>query len=178
MTTLAISGSRSATPQMIRYAWHVVQRAAQRGLIVATGDNPRGVDRTIAEACRFYGVRHLVYGIDPEPRFGDYGQYTQLTDWSYTEPGIIPPGHSETDFIKPIGPVKRRDLFHARDRHLIDTTDWFMAIWDGVSEDSGTYRAYRYAESKPAASLNRWLVQPVEGQMQITKCSILRVSMR
>ena len=158
-TPVALSGSREASSLMLDYTDEVVRRLAKGRFVVLSGDNPQGVDLAIAKACRRYRVFHNVYGIDPQPRFGDYGQYNQLTDWERIN------GFD--------GTPTRKQLFTARDYHMIDQARVFLGIWNGTS--SGTENAYNYAVSRFPKLQACYLVKPTEGIMKYHRWKVWSV---
>jgi hypothetical protein len=121
---LFISGSRQASPSMIRYARRAVQRAGQLGWVVLVGDNPNGIDPAVVAACDEHSVDVLVAGIADRPRNGGsaHGEYVQCPAHTYKE----------------------------RDRYLADLADEGLFIWNGRSP--GTKAAYDYMVTlgKPA----------------------------
>jgi ribonuclease HI len=132
---LLINGSRDASPALLRLARQAVERARAHGWLVLVGDNPRGVDAAVIDACDALGVNVLVFGVAPRPRKGSQRPETYWqVDVSRRE---------EEDF----GLLA---AYATRDRYMIDLADRVLALWDGTSR--GTKAGYDYAvkSGKPA----------------------------
>lgn len=122
---LFITGSRQATPAMLRTAYRAVQRAKEHGWAVLTGDNPQGVDAAVVRACDRLGVDVTVIGIARRARNGDSerpnSRYICYQTSSYTQ----------------------------RDRYLAGMADRGLFIWNGASRGTKTVHDYMATLDKP-----------------------------
>jgi ribonuclease HI len=132
---LLITGSRDASPAMFHLARQAVERARANGWLVLVGDNPRGIDATVIDACDALGVNVLVFGTAARPRKGSQRPET------YWQVDVSRP--EEEDF-------STFAAYAARDRYMIELADRVFAIWNGTSR--GTKAGYDYAikSGKPA----------------------------
>ncbi len=125
---LLITGSRDTSPALLHLARQAVERAKAQGWLVLVGDNPRGVDAAVIDACDDLGVNVLVFGIAPQPRKGS------RRPESYWQVDIT--RREEDDF-------SLLAAYAARDRYMIDLADRVFALWNGTSR--GTKAGYDYA---------------------------------
>ena len=134
-THLLIAGSRSATRDMLDYARRAVQRAHDLGWTIIVGDNPKGVDMAVVQACRRLKARVIVAGITNFPRnYGcKHGSYVKVTRDLYRGAG----GDLLTGYT-------------ARDRWMVDNCQRSLFIWNG--ESPGTKAGYEYALQRGKAA--------------------------
>jgi hypothetical protein len=134
---LLITGSRHATPEMLDMARRAVTRAKANGWLVLVGDNPRGIDAAVINACDASGVNVLIFGTAARPRKGSQRPETYWqVDVSRRE---------EEDF-------STFATYAARDRYMVELADRILAIWNGTSR--GTKAGYDYArQAKKIANL-------------------------
>lgn len=127
-TRILIAGSRYASRDMLTYAKRVVQRAHQLGWTILVGDNPRGVDRAVVEACRALKARVIVAGLADFPRNGGckHGQYVKV----------------ERDLYLGAG-GRYLNGYTVRDRWMVDMVQHAAFIWNGDSP--GTLAGHEYA---------------------------------
>src|SRR5712692_6595732 len=132
---LLIAGSRHASQEMLQTARQAVARAKANGWMVLVGDNPKGIDAAVIDACDEMGVNVMVFGVAAHPRKSSQhpGSYWRV-DTKFEPDGDYMPGKAYTE----------------RDRYMIDLCDRAFFIHDGVSH--GTKAGYDYAVSvtKPA----------------------------
>jgi hypothetical protein len=132
---LLIAGSRHASPEMLQTARQAVARAKANGWMVLVGDNPKGVDAAVIDACDEMGVHVMVFGVAAWPRKGSKraGSYWRV-HVKFEQDADYIPGSAYT----------------ARDRYMIDLADRCFFIHNGLSR--GTQAGYDYAVSraKPA----------------------------
>jgi hypothetical protein len=132
---LLIAGSRDASPDMLRTATQAVARAKANGWLVLVGDNPRGVDAAVIDACDKMGVNVMVFGVSAQPRKGSRreGSFWRVDTKYEAEDGYVP-GQAYTE----------------RDHYMIALADRCFFIHDGFSR--GTKAGYEYAirAGKPA----------------------------
>jgi hypothetical protein len=133
---LLIVGSRNASDEMLQTAYQAVVRAKANGWLVLVGDNPRGVDAAVIDACDELGVNVIVFGVAARPRKGSQrpGSY-----WRVDTAG----SQDDDEYV----PAK---AYIERDRYMIDLADRCFFIHDGFSR--GTQAGYDYAmrQNKPA----------------------------
>ncbi len=130
-THILIAGSRYATREMLAYAKRIVQRAHQLGWTILVGDNPRGVDHAVVEACRALKAKVIVAGIANFPRNGGckHGQYTKV----------------ERDLYLGAG-GRYLNSYTVRDRWMVDMAQHAVFVWNGQSP--GTLAGYEYAQER------------------------------
>jgi hypothetical protein len=105
MTVLLITGSRSASERMLKYAQKAVARAKELGWEIVVGD-ASGVDAAVIEACDNLNVPVTVYGAYGRMRHQTKtGTNYALTNTSYPQ----------------------------RDMVMAQTCDVCLAVWDGKS---------------------------------------------
>ena len=133
-TTLLIAGSRRASPVMNDYARRVVKRASQLAWTVIVGDNPNGIDTTVAQTCQLLNVPFYVAGIDPKPRNGN----------------ILLDRHHYIQITLPDPSATKLASYTLSDQFMVDFCDRSIFIWNGTSQ--GTITGYNYAvgQGKPA----------------------------
>src|ERR1051326_7853894 len=109
---LLISGSRGASPDMLRRAELGVLRAKQLGWSITVGD-ASGVDAVVIQTCNLNDVPYLCYGISRDPRctIAKRSAYTRV-----------------------------RGNYLDRDRYMVHLADEVYCIWNGVSR--GTKYTY------------------------------------
>jgi len=83
ITTLLISGSRTATPAMLDYAAACTRKAALNGWHIICGD-AFGVDWQVVYECQRVGIFYMSYGITEAARNGAR-VYTRLDVRSFSE---------------------------------------------------------------------------------------------
>jgi len=131
---LFIIGSRDASPEMLTLAREAVKHAKANGWLILVGDNPRGVDAAVIDACDAMGVNILILGITPRPRKGSQrtGTYWQVDIRHAAD-----------------GDYSTFAAYAGRDRYAVDLADRVFAIWNGTSRD--TLAGYEYAvqQGKP-----------------------------
>jgi hypothetical protein len=132
---LLIAGSRQASADMLQIARQAVARAKANGWLVLVGDNSRGVDAAVIDACDEMGVNVMVFGVTAHPRKGSQclGSYWRVDTKFEADEGYVP-GQAYTE----------------RDRYMVDLCDRAFFIHDGFSR--GTKAGYDYAVclAKPA----------------------------
>jgi hypothetical protein len=132
---LLIAGSRHASADMLQTARQAVARAKVNGWMVLVGDNPKGIDGAVIDACDEMDVNVMVFGVSAQPRKGSKraGSYWRV-DTRFEQDDDYMPGRAYTQ----------------RDRYMIDLADRCFFIHDGFSR--GTKAGYDYAVSiaKPA----------------------------
>jgi hypothetical protein len=132
---LLIAGSRHASTEMLQTARQAVARAKANGWMVLVGDNPKGIDAAVIDACDEIGVNVMVFGVSTRPRKGSArpGSYWRV-DTKFKEDDEGVPGQAYTE----------------RDRYMVNLADRCFFIHDGLSR--GTQAGYDYAVSlaKPA----------------------------
>src|SRR5258708_23502047 len=132
---LLIAGSRHANAEMRQTASQAVARAKANGWMVLVGDNPKGIDAAVIDACDAMGVNVMVFGVTTQPRKGNQrpDSYWRV-DTKFEPDGDYMPGKAYTE----------------RDRYMIDLCDRAFFIHDGLSR--GTKAGYDYGVSaaKPA----------------------------
>jgi hypothetical protein len=132
---LLIAGSRHASNEMLQIVHQAVARAKANGWMVLVGDNPKGIDAAVIDACDEMDVNVMVFGVTARPRKGSKreGSYWRV-DTKFEHDGDFVPGKAYT----------------ARDRYMIDLADRCFFMHDGASR--GTRAGYDYAMSvnKPA----------------------------
>ena len=130
-THILIAGSRYANRDMLTYAKRVVQRAHQLGWTILVGDNPRGVDRAVVEACRALKAKVIVAGIANFPRNGGckHSQYVKV----------------ERDLYLGAG-GRYLNGYTVRDRWMVDMAQHAVFIWNGDSP--GTLAGHDYAQER------------------------------
>jgi hypothetical protein len=138
-THILIAGSRHATRAMLAYARRAVLRAHQLGWTILVGDNPRGIDLAVVQACRRLKVPASSSPASPASRdFGcRHGRYVMVTRDLYRSAG--------------------GDLlggYTARDRWMVDNCQRALFVWNGDSP--GTKAGYDYAvqRGRPAHLIN------------------------
>jgi hypothetical protein len=103
--------------------------------MVLVGDNPKGIDAAVIDACDEMGVNVMVFGVSARPRKGSKhpGSYWRVD---------VKFGQGD-DYIP-------SSVYTARDRYMIDLADRCFFIHNGLSR--GTKAGYNYAVSlaKPA----------------------------
>ncbi len=132
---LLIAGSRHASSEMLQTARQAVARAKANGWMVLVGDNPKGIDAAVIDACDEMSVNVMVFGVSARFRKGSQqpGSYWRVdTKIQADNEGV--PGQAYTE----------------RDRYMINLADRCFFIHDGLSH--GTKAGYDYAVSlaKPA----------------------------
>lgn len=133
MTRIMICGSRDATPAMLGYARRCVERAVLKELLILVGDAV-GVDGAVCAAAYDLNAACFTYGIQPQPRNGEVRNprslYVNLNNKRHAgEVGKTPGEVTYTD----------------RDQFLVKHASVVVCIWNGLNEESGTYKVYRYA---------------------------------
>jgi hypothetical protein len=141
---LLITGSRDTSPALLRLARQAVERARAHGWLVLVGDNPRGVDAAVIDACDALGVNVLVFGIAPQPRKGSRRPETY---WQ------VDVSRREEDAFNLF------TAYAARDRYMVDLADRVLALWNGSSR--GTKAGYDYAV-KAGKPVDLRIVRPPE----------------
>ncbi|MHB8624572.1 MAG: hypothetical protein ACYDBJ_20825 [Aggregatilineales bacterium] len=131
---LLIAGSRRANPKMLEIAGQAVARAKANGWMVLVGDNPKGIDAAVIDACDAMAVNLMVFGVSAQPRKGSKrsGSYWRVeTKFK-----------AESDYTN--------KAYNERDRYMIGLADRCFFIHNGLSR--GTKAGYDYAVSlaKPA----------------------------
>ncbi|MBN8634418.1 MAG: hypothetical protein J0M07_03785 [Anaerolineae bacterium] len=116
---LMISGSRQATPEMIRYACDSVRRAKEKGWTVMIGDNPKGVDLAVVSA---FGKGLIVASVAAE---------------GARSLNLLKGGRGDT--------TRSAAEYAARDRLMADMCSIGMFVWNGKSP--GTKAAFDYMAS-------------------------------
>lgn len=131
ITHVMIAGSRSSSRDMNHYARRVVRRAAQLGHVVVVGDNPKGVDLAVVQACRHFKAKVVVVGVANFPRNGGckHGSYLKV----------------ERDTYRGMG-GNLLDAYTVRDRYMADMSQLGVFVWDGRSP--GTKRGHDYMASR------------------------------
>jgi len=139
ITHIMIAGSRYATREMNHYARRVVRRAAQLGHVIVVGDNPKGVDLAVVQACRHLKAKVVVVGIANFPRNGGckHGSYVKVERDTYRGMG----GHL-------------LDAYTVRDRYMADMTQLGVFVWDGRSPDTKAGHDYMASRGKQAHLIN------------------------
>lgn len=126
MTNLLITGSRRATPEMVRYAGRAVARAGELGWVIVVGDAD-GVDTAVINACHQTNTPFSFWGIEYAPR--NYCCSTHLS-CAYQQ------------FEQQQG-LSIRDSYLARDKHMVNLADRCLAICRNRS--GGTMYTYGQA---------------------------------
>src|SRR5258708_30720283 len=120
---------------MRQTASQAVARAKANGWMVLVGDNQKGIDAAVIDACDEMGVNVMVFGVAARPRKSSQrpNSYWRV-DTKFEPDGDYMPGKAYTE----------------RDRYMIDLCDRAFFIHDGLSH--GTKAGYDYAVSlaKPA----------------------------
>jgi hypothetical protein len=112
---LLITGSRSASPEMLDYARRVVARTKEKAWKIIVGDAD-GIDGAVIQACDDLGVPVTVYGA-----------YTKMRRRTRSGENVALPGS-----------------YPARDRHMATLCTCCIAIWNGQSRGTmNPYRAAR-----------------------------------
>jgi len=115
---------------MLDYARRCTERAIERRFRIIVGDAP-GIDAMVVETCWQSECDNVkIFGIANEPR-----------NWWRDEP--------------PFEYMRISDHYTARDRHMVETADIGMSIWDGRSR--GTKSGYDYMMK---LGKRAWLVMP------------------
>lgn len=124
-TRLLITGSREATPWMLKTTYDAVIRAKALDWTIVVGD-ATGIDQAVVEACCQQYIHFQCFGITDGPRCIQAGD--ELTcNWRF------------------IGTyTKVNGNFLSRDRHMVVVADRVLAIWNGVS--TGTKYTFEYAQ--------------------------------
>lgn len=135
-----ISGSRKATPGMLRHARAVVRRCLDHQYTVVVGDNPEGIDRAVIEFCDKLGMDPAIFTVGETNR-------ARLAIAKKRIPGNI----------------GTKEDFHNRDQIMCDLADMGYFIWDNQSP--GTKAAWDYFTQLPGKK--GWLVQ-FEGEKHFT----------
>lgn len=132
---LLIAGSRHSNIEMLQTARQAVARAKANGWMVLVGDNPKGIDAAVIDACDKMGVNVMVFGVSARPRKGSQrpGSYWRV-DTKFEQDDDYVPSRAYTE----------------RDRYMIDLCDRAFFIHNSLSP--GTKAGYDYAVSlaKPA----------------------------
>ncbi len=131
---LLIAGSRDASPDMLQIARQAVMRARANGWMVLVGDNPRGIDAAVIDACDEIGVNVIVFGVSAHPRKGSQrlGSYWRVdTAAAQDDEYVSAKGYTE------------------RDRYMIDLADRCFFIHDGFSRGTRAGYDYAIAQNKP-----------------------------
>jgi hypothetical protein len=151
MTTLLISGSRSATAPMLAYARASVLRAYENGWRLIVGDAV-GIDAAVAQAAVDFYNQHAekpeddlniyctVYGLDEKPRHGIAGRGVNYSRLTYIEHRQIS-GSGSRQFVRIY--QEAVTTYSARDRYMVSQADKVLCIWNGHS--TGTLAVSKYA---------------------------------
>lgn len=116
---LLITGSRNATPAMLRMAYSAVEHAKANGWHIIVGDAD-GIDKQVIDACCQLDMPFAIYGITSSPRNLCCGHHI----FNYQRmPG---------DYL-------------ARDRTMAHLCNRVFAIWNGTSR--GTKYTYDYVRN-------------------------------
>ena len=120
---LLIAGSRHTNANMLQTARQAVARAKANGWMVLVGDNPKGIDAAVIDACDAMGVNVMVFGVTTQPRKGNQrpDSYWRV-DTKFEPDGDYMPGKAYTE----------------RDRYMIDLADRCFFIHDGLSRGTKT----------------------------------------
>ncbi len=139
ITHIMIAGSRYATREMNHYARRVVRRAAQLGHVIVVGDNPKGVDLAVVQACRHLKAKVVVVGVANFPRNGGckHGSYVKV----------------ERDTYRGMG-GNLLDAYTVRDRYMADMSQLGVFVWDGRSRGTKVGHDYMASRGKQAHLIN------------------------
>ena len=116
-----------------------VRRAAQLGHVVVVGDNPKGVDLAVVQACRYFKAKVVVVVVANFPRNGGckHGSYVKVECDTHRGMG----GHL-------------LDAYTVRDRYMADMSQLGVFIWDGRSRGTKAGHDYMASRGKQAHLIN------------------------